>query len=98
VGTIIPDFYSELAQIQWTPDGDIIGFYDYFYGPDDDDYPAFVKFDAKTGVQKMAYWYNVTTDMTSSIGTVDKDGNIWLVGWDKYVLRTDCRSLTIHMK
>jgi hypothetical protein len=31
----------------------------------------------------MAYWYNVTDYFESSVGTVDKDGNIWFVGWDK---------------
>ena len=83
-GTIIPlGFNANLDQIELTPDGDFMGFYYSFNGPDDDDYPAFVKFDAKTGAQKMAYWYNVTTTMQYSIGTVDKDGNIWFVGWDE---------------
>jgi hypothetical protein len=85
-GTIIASgFYGNLEQIQETSDGDFIAFYYSFNGPDDDDYPAFVKFDGKTGAQKMAYWYNVTAAMRDSIGTVDKDGNIWFVGWDEYV-------------
>jgi hypothetical protein len=31
----------------------------------------------------MAYWYNVTNFFESNLGTVDKDGNIWLVGWNE---------------
>jgi hypothetical protein len=31
----------------------------------------------------MAYWYNVTDYLEDSIGAVDKDGNIWFVGWNE---------------
>jgi hypothetical protein len=83
-GAIITAGYdADIYQIELTPDGDFIAFYEKFGGPDDDDYPAFVKFDSKTGAQKMAYWYNVTDIFQDSMGTVDKDGNIWIVGWDK---------------
>jgi hypothetical protein len=80
---ITPGYDIDIDQIQLTPDGDIIAFYYSFGGPDDDDYPAFVKFNATTGAPKMAYWYNVTTEMEFNSGTVDKDGNIWIVGWNR---------------
>jgi hypothetical protein len=82
-GTITTTGYDGgLVQIELTPDGDMLAFYSYFFA-DDDDYPAFVKFDAKTGTQQMAYWYNVTAIMEWNIGTVDKDGNIWITGFIK---------------
>jgi hypothetical protein len=80
-GTITTGYEGELYQIELTPDGDMLAFYSNFAGPDDENYPAFVKFDAKTGTQQMAYWYNVTSIMESNIGTVDKDGNIWIAGF-----------------
>jgi hypothetical protein len=81
---IAADYTANLYQISLTPDGDMMAFYNSFGGPDDDDYPAFVKFDTKTGAQKMAYWYNVSgTEMESSYGTVDKDGNIWITGYSE---------------
>jgi hypothetical protein len=82
-GTIVtPGYDIDIDQIEVAPDGDFIAFYDGFGGPDDEDYPAFVKFDSKTGTQKMAYWYNVTTPSQGTIGYVDKDGNIWFTGID----------------
>jgi hypothetical protein len=71
-----------LVQIRLTPDGDVIAIYDSFGGSDDSDYPAFIKFDAKTGSQKMAYWYNVTSSMQYSVATLDKEENLWLTGFD----------------
>jgi hypothetical protein len=87
-GIISSDYDEDLYQIHLTPDGDMIAFYIAFGGPDDDDYPAFVKFDTKTGAQKMAYWYNVSSmAMDSNYGTVDKDGNIWITGYSEYVYK-----------
>jgi hypothetical protein len=83
-GTIIATGYdAPLRQIQFAPDGDIIGFYYDFGGSDDEEYPAFVEFDLESGTQQMAYWYNGTTNIRDGIGTVDKDGNIWFVGYDQ---------------
>jgi hypothetical protein len=77
------DYDEDLFQFELTSDGDIVAFYSDFGGSDNGNYPAFVKFDATTGAQKMAYWYNVTSYMESNYGTVDKDGNIWITGYSE---------------
>jgi hypothetical protein len=83
-GVIMSSGYDEnLFHFELTSDGDIIAFYSVFGGSDDGNYPGFVKFDAKTGTQKMAYWYDVTSYMEYNVGTVDKDGNIWITGYNE---------------